>query len=73
MSDTFDAPTFLERVVGVLPVAVQPYAKAVVPVVLAAVIAGQDLVFDLAEVNELKTLAIGAVTAALVATFPNVE
>lgn len=63
--------TFLENVVGKLPVSVQPYAKAVVPLVLGVVAAGQDLAFDAVEVDELKVLAWSVVTSVLVLAFPN--
>ena len=57
--------TFLTALVGKLPVGLQPYAKALVPVVVAAV----ALVVQLVETNTFDTAelwtAVGAAVVAL--------
>lgn len=63
--------TFLENVVAKLPKKVQPVAKAFVPTGVAAAVAAQDLAFSAVEVNEIKTLAIGAIASVLTYLIPN--
>lgn len=62
---------FLENVVAWLPYSVQPYAKSLVPVVVAGAVAVQDLTVSAVEVSEVKTLAVGALTSIVVALIPN--
>lgn len=57
---------FLDAVVGKLPVALQPYAKSLVPFSLGVVIVVQDLTVSAVEVSELKTLGLAAVSSLLV-------
>lgn len=64
---------FLTAVVSKLPLSVQPYAKALVPLVLGAFLVAQDLVVSVEEVDTLKTLAGAAVVSLLVLAFPNVD
>lgn len=64
---------FLYNVVARLPRPVQPYVKALVPLVAGVAVAGQDLVFDVAEVSELKVLIGSAVVALLTLALPNVD
>ena len=64
--------SFLYALVGKLPVGVQPYAKMLVPVVVAAV----AVVVQLVETNEFNTEELwtavsGAVLAILVYAVPN--
>lgn len=64
---------FLEAVVGKLPLSLQPYAKALVPSVLGALLVVQDLVVSVEEVDELKTLGGAALLSLLVYVFPNLK
>lgn len=64
---------FLEAVVGKLPLSLQPYAKALVPSVLGALLVVQDLVVSIGEVDELKTLGGAALLSLLVLIFPNLK
>ena len=64
---------FLEAVVARLPRRLRPIAKALVPLAVAVAIAGQDLVIDAAEVDELKVVAAGAVVALLTYLVPNLN
>lgn len=63
---------FLDAVVGKLPVALQPYAKSLVPLALGVVVVAQDLVVSVEEVAELKTLAVSAATSVLVYAVRNI-
>lgn len=54
---------FLDLLVSKLPTGVQPYAKALVPLAVGAVLVAQDLTISVTEVNELKTLGIAAFTS----------
>ena len=62
---------FLDTLVGKLPVKVQPYAKAVVPLAVAAVLVAQDLTVSAAEVNSLAVAAGGVITSLIVLAVPN--
>lgn len=62
---------FLEAVVGKLPLALQPYAKAIVPSVLGALLVLQDLTVSVTEVNDLQALGGAALLSLLVLVFPN--
>lgn len=62
---------FLNAVVARLPRKLRRYAKALVPLLAGVAVAGQDLVFDAAEVDELKALAGAALLALVVAAVPN--
>ena len=63
---------FFDKLVSVLPVSFQPYAKALVPVTVGFVIVAQDLVISVQEVDELKTLGIAAFTSLLVPVTRNI-
>lgn len=63
--------TFLDAVVARLPVAVQPFAKAFVPVVLAAAAAVTDLAISGAETRQLIELFGGVATGLAVRQVPN--
>jgi hypothetical protein len=63
---------FFDLVVSKLPVGLQPYAKALVPVSVGVVLVAQDLVISAQEVAEVKTLAISAVTSLLVLVTRNI-
>ena len=62
---------FLEALVGRLPAKAQPYAKALVPLGVAAAVVFQDLTVNAAEVNSLAVAAGGCLTALLVVAIPN--
>ena len=64
---------FLDAVVAKLPVSLQPIAKSLVPVTLAAAVVVQDLVISAEEVAELKVLAAGAVTSIVVYLIRNIS
>lgn len=65
--------TFLENVVARLPAPIAKYAKAFVPVGVAAAVVLQDLVVSAVEVDTLKALALGAVASIITGLIPNVE
>jgi hypothetical protein len=54
-----------------VPKRLRRYAKAFVPTLVAAAVAVQDLTVSAVEVNEVKTLAVGALTSLLVAAVSN--
>lgn len=62
---------FFENLVGLLPLSLQPYAKGLVPLAAGVALALEDLTIDAAEVGVIKSLAGGAILAALVIVFPN--
>ena len=64
----------LDSLVARLPASVQPYAKACVPVVVAAVALLGDLIATGAvDPSGLRTAAVGAATSLLVLAIPNRE
>lgn len=63
---------FLDAVVRRLPESLRPYAKALIPLTVGVAVVVQDLVISAAEVAELKTLAITAVTSLLVYATRNI-
>jgi hypothetical protein len=61
---------FLEALVAKLPAAVQPYAKACVPLVLGAALVVQDLTVTAVEVDALKVAALSAAYSLAVLAVP---
>lgn len=64
---------FLQNLVALLPVGLQPYAKGLVPVVAGIAVALDDLTIDVTEVGVIRGLVGGAILSALVILFPNLD
>lgn len=64
---------FLEKVVSLLPEGLQPYAKALVPLFLGAVLIIQDLTISAAEVADFRVAVGAAVVSIVTLLIPNIE
>lgn len=62
---------FFTALVSKLPVSVQPYAKALVPLAIGAVLVLQDLTVTVQEVDSLKTIAGSVAVSLIVLVVPN--